>query len=81
MEITNNRGVDVVLNSLTGEQLHCGLEACANFGRFVEIGKRDIVDAGNLNMGAFARCLTFSAFDLHELYYSSSRQNQEKLSR
>ena len=81
MEATNDRGVDVVLNSLTGEQLHCSLQACADFGRFVEIGKRDILDAGNLNMRAFARCLTFSAFDLQEFYYSNFRPHQEKLSR
>ena len=80
MAATDNRGVDVVLNSLTGEQLHCSLEACANFGRFVEIGKRDILDAGNLNMRAFMRNLTFSAFDLHELYYSDNPRHRKLIS-
>lgn len=43
---TKKRGVDVVLNSLTGDLLHASWKCCAKFGRFIEIGKRDIVDAG-----------------------------------
>jgi len=34
---TNNRGVDVVLNSLSGELLHASWEAVAEFGTLVEI--------------------------------------------
>lgn len=68
MAATSGRGVDVVLNSLTGELLHESLVACANFGRFVEIGKRDILDHGRLDMAIFARNISFMAFDLHGLY-------------
>ncbi len=42
MASTNGRGVDLVLNSLTGEALTKGLEILAPYGRFLEIGKRDI---------------------------------------
>lgn len=66
---TAGRGVDVVLNSLTGDLLHASWTCCANFGRFIEVGKRDIVDAGKLDMQVFSRNVTFSAFDLTELYY------------
>ncbi|KAI9789487.1 MAG: Type I Iterative PKS [Peltula sp. TS41687] len=66
---TNGKGVDVVLNSLTGDLLHASWRCCANFGRFVEVGKRDIVDAGKLGMEMFSRNVTFTAFDLTELYY------------
>ena len=76
MRATDNKGVDVVLNSLTGNKLHASLNACAKFGRFVEIGKRDILDAGQLGMRIFERCITFSAFDLHELYYSKLHQRK-----
>ena len=81
LDATDGRGVDVILNSLTGERLHASLEICAQFGRFIEIGKRDILDAGKLNMRAFERNITFSAFDLHELYYSSSKPHRRKISR
>ena len=82
LQATGGRGVDVVLNSLTGARLHASLDACAKFGRFVEIGKRDILDAGNLNMKVFSKGITFSAFDLHELFYSNDtkhRHTYEKL--
>ncbi|MFL6514468.1 MAG: SDR family NAD(P)-dependent oxidoreductase [Chthoniobacterales bacterium] len=42
MELTDRRGVDVVLNALAGEAIPMGLSCLAEFGRFVEIGKRDI---------------------------------------
>ena len=42
MELTNRRGVDVVLNALAAEAIPMGLACLAEFGRFIEIGKRDI---------------------------------------
>lgn len=45
---TNGRGVDLVLNSLIGDLMHASWDCLANFGRFIEIGKRELVDAGKL---------------------------------
>ncbi|MBC8125530.1 MAG: polyketide synthase dehydratase domain-containing protein, partial [Gloeobacteraceae cyanobacterium ES-bin-144] len=42
MEITGGTGVDVVLNALSAEAIPMGLSCLAQFGRFIEIGKRDI---------------------------------------
>jgi acyl transferase domain-containing protein/NADPH:quinone reductase-like Zn-dependent oxidoreductase len=42
MKITNGYGVDVVLNSLSGDFIPAGLRLLASNGRFLEIGKRDI---------------------------------------
>jgi acyl transferase domain-containing protein/NADPH:quinone reductase-like Zn-dependent oxidoreductase/NAD(P)-dependent dehydrogenase (short-subunit alcohol dehydrogenase family)/SAM-dependent methyltransferase/acyl carrier protein len=42
LELTDRRGVDVVLNALAGEAIPMGLSCLAEFGRFIEIGKRDI---------------------------------------
>ena len=64
---TAGKGVDVVLNSLTGDLLHDSWRCCARFGRFVEIGKRDLTDAGRLDMQMFKRNVTFTAFDVSEL--------------
>ncbi len=72
LKATNGRGVDVVFNSLTGEMLHDSWRALALFGRFVEIGKRDIIGNGKLDMGIFKRGTTFTAFDLTEMFYSSN---------
>jgi len=68
LKATNGRGVDVVLNSLTGDLLHDSWQACAEFGRFVEVGKRDITDSGMLDMTVFSRNVTFTAFDFSNLY-------------
>ena len=42
LNATAGRGVDVVLNSLSGEALERSVHALAADGRFVELGKRDI---------------------------------------
>ncbi len=42
LNATAGRGVDVLLNSLSGDALECGVKALAVDGRFVELGKRDI---------------------------------------
>jgi len=42
LDLTAGKGVDVVLNALAGEAIPMGLSCLAEFGRFIEIGKRDI---------------------------------------
>ncbi|KAK7936648.1 polyketide synthase [Apiospora aurea] len=77
LEATGGRGVDVMINSLTGDLLHAGWRCLANFGRFVEVGKRDLQDAGKLDMDIFLRNATFTAFDLTELACSDQTFHQE----
>jgi NADPH:quinone reductase-like Zn-dependent oxidoreductase len=62
--LTKGQGADVVLNSLSGEGLVASWESIAPYGRFLEIGKRDILSHGRLDMYHFARNVTFSAIDL-----------------
>ncbi len=45
MELTDGRGVNVVLNALTGEYIPRNLSILSNGGRFVEVGKIGIWDA------------------------------------
>jgi NADPH:quinone reductase-like Zn-dependent oxidoreductase/acyl carrier protein len=42
LDLTDGRGVDIVLNSLSGEQIDASFRVIARGGRFVEIGKRGI---------------------------------------
>lgn len=51
--LTNSRGVDVVLDSLAGVALHETFECLASLGRFIEIGKRDILAYSRLDMAMF----------------------------
>ncbi|KAK7978171.1 polyketide synthase [Apiospora saccharicola] len=67
MRITNGKGVDVVLNSLAGEALRASFNCIATFGRFIEIGKRDIFANGKLDMFPFSRSVTFAACDLYTI--------------
>jgi acyl transferase domain-containing protein/acyl carrier protein len=62
--VTEGRGVDVVLNSLSKETIIKSLEMMAPLGRFVEIGKRDIVQNIRMPMLAFNRNLSYTAIDL-----------------
>ncbi|KAF2469062.1 reducing type I polyketide synthase [Lindgomyces ingoldianus] len=62
--MTQGRGVDVVLNSLSGKLLIASWELIANFGRFIEIGRRDIDSRGHLPMHPFIRNATFNGVDL-----------------
>jgi len=63
-KMTNGRGVDIVLNSLAGEAIHKGLECLAPYGRFLEIGKRDIYQNNRLAMRVLKDNISFFAIDL-----------------
>lgn len=67
LSTTGGRGVDVVLNSLPGEAFLKSLSITAPFGRFVEIGKRDIVENARLPLLQFNRNLTFISIDLDQM--------------
>ncbi|KAI1127899.1 hypothetical protein F5Y10DRAFT_242011 [Nemania abortiva] len=67
MRATGGRGVDVVLNSLSGDGLRASWECVAPFGRFIELGKADIAGNSSLPMINFARNISFIAVDLHHL--------------
>jgi len=67
VRVTGGAGVDVVLNSLYGEFLQRSLQCLGRFGRFVELGKRDIFENTRVGLGAFANNQTFRAVDLEQV--------------
>ncbi|NEC67591.1 type I polyketide synthase [Streptomyces sp. SID9727] len=62
--LTGGRGVDVVLNSLTGPAQSAGLELLTHQGRFIELGKRDIYANTRLGLLPFRHNVTFSGVDI-----------------
>jgi NADPH:quinone reductase-like Zn-dependent oxidoreductase/ubiquinone/menaquinone biosynthesis C-methylase UbiE len=52
--VTNDYGVDVVLNSLTGQGLRASWGCIAPYGRFVNLGKLDVTIPGFANNASFA---------------------------
>ncbi|RAQ68107.1 polyketide synthase, partial [Aspergillus flavus] len=67
MKATNGRGVDIVLNSLAGELLHASWECVAQFGKMIELGKRDFLTNGMLSLNPFAGNRAFFGVDLLQL--------------
>ena len=74
MRLTGGRGVDVVFNSLSGEGLVASWECIAPFGRFIEIGKKDIIASNALPMAQFARNVSFGAYDLSQMLLDRAEQ-------
>lgn len=64
IQLTNGKGVDVVLNSLAGEFMTKSLDVLAPYGRFLEIGKRDILNNSQLGLRVFEKCLSFFAINV-----------------
>ncbi|KAK3356488.1 reducing type I polyketide synthase [Lasiosphaeria hispida] len=63
LKITQGAGVDVILNSLTGDLLEESWRIIADGGTMVEIGKKDILDRNSLSMEPFSRNASFRALD------------------
>ncbi|KAJ4011786.1 hypothetical protein NW752_004187 [Fusarium irregulare] len=63
MELTNGKGVDVVLSSLSGELLRESWHCIAPFGRFCQIGQHDAKANHGIEMGPFQRMTSFATID------------------
>ncbi|KAL8787994.1 MAG: hypothetical protein Q9213_001886 [Squamulea squamosa] len=64
LQATQGRGVDIVLNSLSGEALLESWNCIAELGTFVELGKIDIYSNSSLSMRPFDKGVTFASLDL-----------------
>ncbi|KAM0223013.1 hypothetical protein ACHAQD_003744 [Fusarium lateritium] len=64
MQCTAGRGVDLVLNSLTGELLHASWKCVAKFGSLLELGKRDLAGFGKLDMSRFLDNRSYCGIDV-----------------
>ena len=67
LRATNGKGVDVVLNSLSGELLHASWECVAEYGMMVEIGKGDLIGHGRLAMEVFEANRGYHGVDVSKL--------------
>jgi zearalenone synthase (highly reducing iterative type I polyketide synthase) len=66
--VTGGRGVDCVLNSLSGELLRVSWACLAPFGTFVEIGLRDITNNMRLDMRPFSQSTTFAFINIANFF-------------
>lgn len=64
LELTNGRGVDVVLGSLSGDAFAESSSAVAPFGRIVQLCERDVANNGRLDMKALQRNVSLSVVNM-----------------
>ncbi|KAL8729504.1 MAG: hypothetical protein Q9166_004676 [cf. Caloplaca sp. 2 TL-2023] len=67
LRATNGPGVDLVLNSLSGELLHASWKCVAEYGMMVEIGKTDLIGEGQLAMNIFEQNRGYHGVDVSKL--------------
>ncbi|KAJ5916406.1 Acyl transferase/acyl hydrolase/lysophospholipase [Penicillium tannophilum] len=79
MRETNGEGVDLALNSLSGELLHATWQCIAPFGKMVEIGKRDLVGSGKLDMSPFLDNRSYCCVDLDQICFTREKMAKELL--
>ena len=81
MAKTGGKGVDVVLNSLSGPLLKASWEFMARFGRLVDITKVDMEAGRRMHRGRYKRSPTYMGFDLMQLTKYGGRLTQEALAK
>ena len=67
MRTTDGEGIDMVLNSLAGEFIPKGISILRAGGRFLEIGKVDILQNSQLGLQLLDNNIAFFAIDLSKL--------------
>lgn len=64
MQATHGEGVDIIINSLTGDLLEESWRCISAGGTMVELGKRDILERNYLPMEPFSRNASYRSFDI-----------------
>jgi NADPH:quinone reductase-like Zn-dependent oxidoreductase len=74
---TGGKGIDVVLNSLSGKLLHASWKCVAKCGKMLELGKRDFLGHGMLSMDLFQGNRAFFGVDIGELEQEAPEKDKE----
>lgn len=80
LSVTDNKGIDVIANSLSGNPLQETWAVISEFERFVELGKRGLLQNSYLTMRPFDRNVTFSGVDLRTLFLNRPEEHRACLS-
>lgn len=67
MHETNGHGVDLALNSLSGDLLQATWKCVAEFGKMIEIGSADVYGSGNLDLHPFLEGRSYAGVYLDRL--------------
>lgn len=77
MELTDGRGVDIVLNALASEAIPMGLSCLAESGRFLEIGKRDIYMNSRIPLWGLRRNSSFHVIAMDAIFAGDEEKTRE----
>src|SRR5205085_12228845 len=66
-DISGGAGIDVVLNSLSGEAMEQSLSILKPFGRFLELGKRDFYLNRRIHLRPLRQNISYFAIDVDQL--------------
>lgn len=78
MQATGGKGVDVIINSLAGPLLQASLRCLAVGGRFIEIGKADLVQRSKISLEHFNKNITFTSVNLVDYFWDASKLQRMK---
>ncbi|MEO0991113.1 MAG: zinc-binding dehydrogenase, partial [Pseudomonadota bacterium] len=67
LDLTDGKGVHVVLNSLAGEAMERSIELVRPFGRFLELGKRDFYEGTRIGLRPFRKNVSYFGIDVDQL--------------
>src|SRR5438477_3913117 len=81
MELTDRRGVDVVLNALASEAIPMGLSCLGQFGRFIEIGKRDIYQNSRIPLWPLRKNASFHVIAMDAIFSGDEEQTRQILAK
>ena len=79
LKITAGKGVDVVLNALAGEAIPMGLSCLAEFGRFIEIGKRDIYQNARIPLRPLRNNASFHVVAMDAVFHGNEELTRQML--
>lgn len=72
MADTHGQGIDIVLNSLAGPFIEKSMNLLRDYGRFLELGKRDIYDKTHISLYPFRKNISYFAIDMAEMFSPDS---------
>jgi acyl transferase domain-containing protein/NADPH:quinone reductase-like Zn-dependent oxidoreductase/NAD(P)-dependent dehydrogenase (short-subunit alcohol dehydrogenase family)/acyl carrier protein len=73
LEFTDDKGVDVIINSLSGKALQFNFDIIAKHGTIVEIGKKDILNNNKINLSRFIDSITLTSVHFDELLETNNK--------
>ncbi|KAI1496579.1 putative polyketide synthase [Biscogniauxia marginata] len=68
LRATKFSGIDVILSSSAEDMMHETWRCIAPLGRFIDVGRTDVLGGGKLELEIFKQNATFSSFDLSIIY-------------